>query len=1019
MEKLVEAWQVYDLDNEALFKQRESIENALKGSHDSASEAKMQELLLLVNEEMKERGVAYALGARLQSLAAATEPSGVVDAKGSSSNHQGSAKDARDPVVTKHDDAPAAQVDREPSRFHDLLGLRPPWFNPPTQAGEQLADKCLAEAEPTRRGLWDHSSSSDDSADKHDINHQAKQKRRNRRASGNGIGVMNKLGFFVVPSKMRKKKPDALPPPAVAEKKPAIPFAARRRGPLDEPSNGSKKAGPIALRKKLPPVQQKRSSTAVPFEGGRAPLELPPRPLSADELPPRSSSAELPTCVASSPTQTESLQPEAVVERIDVSQPMDYGESVLPMEEDSGVEAVEIKPSVTLPVETPTHACFDDNDPGHPSLTTVPQETSVIPDLGSETFQAPPRAPIDPPKVKPSVSALVSMDDNHSNRVDSVDVHRRATEEPNIRSTSAVVVSADAPVAAAVPPAGTSAEYVDSKIDTVESTSIKRKSQPSPPQPPFPSLEAMMIDPSYFFAFDSQPAEVRRQAFTLMRDALRRWLHIPAVSSTPGPNKTHATRLRLPSVSANSDGTHMDDDELREDRSRWYYCQTSHDEVYELVTAVLEGMECEDGASWREVPSLQQFPVSLSKNAHEQQVPNCWSLWWTWGKPRVQQKAVWLRGAQYVNHIPKSWQLTKKDALKSNVQRYCRNATVSATSSGGANRQASHRRQMFEIVPPSFTLPKEYVAFATYFADKRGTWIMKTIGMSRGRGIRLVSDIADVIYDAPVVVQRYIDRPLTVDGGYKFDLRIYVLVTSFQPQLEAFISTLGFARIAAYRYNAADLSNVFAHLTNTSVSGAAKCGKGRKTNGPVPRVDTKWTLERLKRDIDMRHENSSTASWNVLWADIKAVVLKALVCVEDNIPAAPCTFELFGFDVLIDEHFEPWVLEVNASPSLEVDCAEDEEVKPQLIQDIVSLLDIPHIDRYALLAALERRLAPPGAPNKSTASPASVWAEECAAILRGWVPRKLGAAPSVLGNFEPIAPSTSLYSQLHKAKRAI
>ena len=61
------------------------------------------------------------------------------------------------------------------------------------------------------------------------------------------------------------------------------------------------------------------------------------------------------------------------------------------------------------------------------------------------------------------------------------------------------------------------------------------------------------------------------------------------------------------------------------------------------------------------------------------------------------------------------------------------------------------------------------------------------VGSSRGRGISILNDISGVSYGEAMVIQRYIAQPLLLDG-FKFDLRLYVLVTSFNP-LEAFLYT--------------------------------------------------------------------------------------------------------------------------------------------------------------------------------------------------------------------------------------
>lgn len=52
-------------------------------------------------------------------------------------------------------------------------------------------------------------------------------------------------------------------------------------------------------------------------------------------------------------------------------------------------------------------------------------------------------------------------------------------------------------------------------------------------------------------------------------------------------------------------------------------------------------------------------------------------------------------------------------------------------------------------------------------------------------------------------------------------------------------------------------------------------------------------------------------------------------------------FELYGFDILIDDTLKPWLLEVNLSPSLGCDTPLDTKVKACLLTDLLTLVGIP------------------------------------------------------------------------------
>ncbi len=56
-------------------------------------------------------------------------------------------------------------------------------------------------------------------------------------------------------------------------------------------------------------------------------------------------------------------------------------------------------------------------------------------------------------------------------------------------------------------------------------------------------------------------------------------------------------------------------------------------------------------------------------------------------------------------------------------------------------------------------------------------------------------------------------------------------------------------------------------------------------------------------------------------------------------------FELLGFDILIDSLLEPWLIEVNLSPSLGCDSALDQRIKGNVVSDLFTLIGVVPLDR--------------------------------------------------------------------------
>ena len=324
--------------------------------------------------------------------------------------------------------------------------------------------------------------------------------------------------------------------------------------------------------------------------------------------------------------------------------------------------------------------------------------------------------------------------------------------------------------------------------------------------------------------------------------------------------------------------------------------------MYDIVTTTFLRVK-----GWRELP-------------HGMNMKSSWNLFWTWAKPELDLNKLLV--FQKVNHFPLNKNISRKDLLYKNMENL-RRLKVSVP-----------------FMPLTYNLPKEFSQFSAKFHDDQmleganNIWIMKPIGKSRGRGIKLINNIADLSYVDNIVVQKYLRNPLLLDG-YKFDMRIYVLVTSIHP-LEAFVYREGFARLSTEKFtmNADSIKNTFIHLTNFAIQ------KNNRDAAATFEGGSKISFKSLQEKLE-----GMGVRWQVIWDKVHDIIVKSLLACSMGMPRFPSAFELFGYDIMIDDQLNCYLIEVNSSPSLERSYMIDELIKQSLIDDIIELLSPPNFDR--------------------------------------------------------------------------
>ena len=229
----------------------------------------------------------------------------------------------------------------------------------------------------------------------------------------------------------------------------------------------------------------------------------------------------------------------------------------------------------------------------------------------------------------------------------------------------------------------------------------------------------------------------------------------------------------------------------------------------------------------------------------------------------------------------------------------------------------------------------------------KNLWIIKRTNLNRGREMKLLSNVDDIITEINttfennnntnkkqklnnLIIQKYLESPLLYNGR-KFDIRIWVLFTFLgkDNNYNVYVFKEGHLKACSDEFNINN-DNLFIHLTNYSV-------QKHNVNFSKSEIGNEISFQMFQDELDRQKSGKNFKKdifpeiIKIIWITAKAGKNKINIMERKN------CFEIYGYDFILDTNYNPFLLEINTNPGLEESSPLIKMLVPRMIDDAFRL----------------------------------------------------------------------------------